>query len=213
MKIKIKRNTILCLVAAVIMISISNIAYAIVYGPTVSWDYGSGKTDLHGSYCPYSGTGWMSFWNENGKNLLNVRTSNMLFNQYAVNAIQNYMNTKGWYFTWDISNTNDYDETIDATGWLSTNLPNPKIDIEDDPWPFGNGYNDETEVVALSLVNSSTAYYVISQFEDKRNGTSGGTIQTRACMSSKSITGEYNTELMSDVPQQTFTYGKNPGQP
>jgi len=178
---------------------------------STSWDYGSSYKDQYGSYVPYKGrAGYILTGNSTTKYL--TFYSYMYFNQTVVNSIKNYMN-QGLYFTWDVSNINDYDRTITATGWYSTNLPNPKFDCEDDPFPFGNGFKDETEVTALSLVEPNKEYYYMVDFEDKRDGTSGGTVENRACLSEKNpLTGEYNTIWYSSRAQATLTYGKNFGQ-
>lgn len=190
------------------LVMLSTEAAAVSY---VAWDYGIGYVDTYGTYVPYKGSAGYSVGGTPSSGIL-LFNSRMTFNQTVVNAISNHMSTHNRYFTWDVSNINDYDTTISATGWYSTTLPNPKFDFEDDPWPFGNGYCDETEVVALSLVSSNVEYAYFAEFSDRRTGTSGGTVEARAGLSVRSVTGEYNTVYQSSIAQGVLTYGSTPGQ-
>jgi len=197
---------VLTLILAVVLLS----AAVGTSASHVTWNYGVGYVDTHRDFVPYKGSAGFSVGGTSAGRVL-MFNSRMTFNQTVVNAISNHMNNRR-FFTWDVSNINDNDTTINATGWYATTLPNPKFDRDDDPWPFGNGFFDETEVVALELVVANVEYNFFAAFADRRNGTSGGTVEARAQLSSWSLFfREYNAVDSSTVAQGRLTYGPNPG--
>ena len=122
------------------------------------------------------------------------------FGSSAVTAIHNYYNNDEFYYTMDISLTNQDDETKDAYSNFYSTLPSPHYDIDDDPEPFGNGYNDETEVVSLApnSIQANTDY----RFESYFNVYSESNDPTFAFTSQESedtIYGEYNVATKNGV--------------
>ncbi|HOV28378.1 MAG TPA: hypothetical protein PK566_18745 [Pseudobacteroides sp.] len=94
---------------------------------------------------------------------------------------------------------------------VSSTLPNPKTDIENDDF-FGSR-NEESEVVALGSVSVGT-YNMVTYWDDYRSGgsTDNGTWQCQFGMS-KSGMFDYNNVLISDVVQAIVYFGNTSGMP
>lgn len=102
---------------------------------------------------------------------------------------------------------------------ISTSLPNPKSDLENDDL-LGNR-NEESEVVALGTVEATT-YNMSVMWYDYREGETNdnGQWEVQFNMSGQYIgkgnlwiktNGDYNNVWTSDVVQATMVYGKNGG--
>jgi len=86
-----------------------------------------------------------------------------------------------------------------------TTLPNTKCEIEDDPYPSGNGYYDETEVVSLSptQMKANTDYRFESYFW-LTAGDSNASFGFSSSENKRSLTGEYN--VVYNSPHLTRSY-------
>ncbi|WP_211750364.1 hypothetical protein [Paenibacillus sp. Marseille-Q4541] len=171
-----------------------------------------------GSYVPKSGTGVPSLVTSSGVTRLATwvsfkfdatnRTSILDYNDGGDNPGTACDNSKA-YFTLDQTAVPDSNNLeIDADEIL-TNLPSPKLDIEDNNF-FGQ--DDESEVTALGTINTTTTYYMETRWNDLRDGGSGdsGKIQAQMGISEKGLT-DYNNCTQSTAIQHTFTYGDNLG--
>lgn len=161
---------------------------------TKSWNYGSSYNGTpYGSYSPYKGTTIERMVVESPTLATFSFDTYFTFNTNIVNKLADYRNNNNYHFTLDVANTNDYDKTMDAN-YVYTTLPNPKMDLEDDPWPFGNGYKDEAEVVARDLVSANVEYTMYAHFRDHRNvNPTSSQVDITGAISEKSLLGEYNT--------------------
>ncbi|MFQ5857963.1 MAG: hypothetical protein ACE5LU_20350 [Anaerolineae bacterium] len=75
-------------------------------------------------------------------------------------------------------------------------------DTDDDPEPFGNGFNDEAEVTVLDpyALSPTTEYYFWNQWRDTSQGNASGHIMATSQMSEYEwITGEYNAVLNDEL--------------
>lgn len=196
---KVKRLMILFCLVLLATFSISFYAFAGTWGPLVSWSV-AGST-----YSPYKGYGQIyEYTDSSGQLKISTKARNIFFSTSAVNSIKNYytngyQGTKPLYYTFDISVDNDYDTTLSAFNYWVSNFPGAYFDIDDDPEPWGNGYNDETEVVSLQCynINATTAYYFESYFKvvRKPSRTSPTVIAFSSQESYPHWSGEYDTKL------------------
>jgi len=180
-----------------------------------AWSYSNYN---YGSYVPKSGSGMQSTFLTGSTYQLDTWVY-FQFDSHNVANILDYNNgndnpgtacdNKKAYVTIDQTAIPDsWDLEIDAY-YVNTNLPNPKIDIEDNNF-FGE--NDESEVTVLGTVEADTLYYMETVWNDYRDGDSGdsGKIQAQFAMSTKGLS-DYNNCVQSSVVQHTFTYGDNLG--
>lgn len=173
---------------------------------TERWNFGSSYNgEQHGTYSPYKGEVVERMVSGDGVDRATFSfDAYFTFNQNIVDQLKNHREN-GYHFTMDIANSNDNDKTMDCVYIYST-LPNYKSDIEDDPFPFGNGYADEAEVVARDLVSANKEYEMFAHFEDYRDKNPATSIvEVNTAISEKSITGEYNT--VNWAPMVTFNIG------
>lgn len=194
-------------VGITLMLSLSSSIYA--------WSYSNYN---NGSYVPKSGQGFLSLSTSNGVTRLNTSVYFEL-DQTNVDNILDYNNgndnpgtacdNKKAYLTIDQTAIPDsFDLEIDGDE-VRTNLPDPKIDIEDNNF-FGD--DDETEVTVLGTVTSSKMYYMESFWNDYRDGGSGdgGKVNAQFAMSTKGFS-DYNNCVQSSVVQHVHNYGKDYG--
>lgn len=180
-----------------------------------AWSYSDYS---NGSYVPKSGSGIPSMISSGGNYDLATWVS-FQFDSTNVTNVLDYNdggNNPGTacdndnaYITLDqTADPDSSDLEIDADS-VTTNLPNPVIDIEDNSF-FGD--DDESEVTALGTVNSSTTYYMQTRWNDYRDGGSGdsGIIQAQFAMSTHGFS-DYNNCTQSTAIQHTFQYGDNLG--
>lgn len=173
---------------------------------TKSWNFGSDYDgEDNGTYSPYKGRVLERMITGDGVDRATFSfDAYFTFNDNIVDRLEDHRNN-GHHFTLDIANTDDYDETMDCV-YIYSNLPNPKTDIEDDPFPFGNGYADEAEVVARDLVSAGKEYQMFAHFEDYRDeNPETSTVEVNTAISEKSFTGEYNT--VNYAPMVQFSIG------
>lgn len=197
----------------VFLVSIT--AFSAFSATAFGWSYSDYS---RGSYVPKSGTGIPSLVSNNGVTRLATwvsfkfdttnRTNILDYNNGGDNPGTACDNSNA-YFTLDqtaVPDSNDLE--IDADEIL-TNLPSPKLDIEDNNF-FGQ--DDESEVTALGTVNTTTSYYMETRWNDLRDGGSGdsGKIQAQMGISEKGLL-DYNTCTQSTAIQHTFTYGDSLG--
>jgi hypothetical protein len=196
--LKKKIISILLVAIAMTTIALSVSAATSTTMNTAVWDYGTNFSGTYagiarGTYSPNKGTFKERIVVESATDSYFSFDAYFTFNQNIVSNLSNYKNNDNKYFTMDIANTNDRDTSMDAV-YVYTTLPNPKVDLEDDPYPLGNNYHDEAEVVAQDLVSTNTQYTMYAHFEDlRRIHPSTSKVQLNSGLSTRSITGEYNT--------------------
>ncbi|HHC3391974.1 TPA: hypothetical protein ACN7HJ_005302 [Klebsiella pneumoniae] len=171
-----------------------------------------------GSYVPKSGSGSQAMIYD-GTNHYLQSTVNFKFDSTNVTNIKDYNNggdnpgtacdNASAYVTLDQTAKADSGNLEISATQVTTNLPNPKTDVEDNNFI---GSNDESEVTVLGTVASSTAYWMATKWKDQRDGDSGdsGKIQAQFAMSKKGLS-DYNNCTQSTAVQHTFTYGDNRG--
>lgn len=180
-----------------------------------AWSYSDYSRD---SYVPKSGSGIPSMIYSGGSYDLATWIS-FQFDSTNVTSILDYNNggdnpgtacdNDNAYLTLDqTADPDSVDLEIDADS-VTTNLPNPVINIEDNSF-FGD--DDESEVTALGTVNSTTTYYMETRWNDYRDGDSGdsGIVQAQFAMSTQGFS-DYNNCTQSTAVQHTFVYGDNLG--
>lgn len=170
---------------SIFLLASTNVFAAYSYSPA------SNDSSTSKAYSPYYISGIFGY--DDVHRELMAKAYNMKWNQTKKNNLLSYKNN-GQYYTIDIAVNNDNDVTMSA--WESTyytNLPGPVFDVEDDPWPFGNDYNDEAEVTMTrpDLLYVDQAYEFITHWTVYK--TSGTTFEWNSQLSERSLTGEYNT--------------------
>lgn len=224
-----KKKIIALCVALLMVASLALPASAVTSstGALKSWNYGTSTT--YGTYVPYTGNAQATFYDTDGNGQNYAKTyCSFTLNSSNVSSIKSYNNGTNsaeeglnLYLTLDITNvpstTNGYDQ-MDAYA-ISTSLPNPKSDLENDD-VFGSR-NEESEVTALGTVSAKT-YSMSVMWYDYRNGDTNdnGKWQCQFCMSGQYVNvlgawvpsnGDYNTVRQSSAIQATLTYSKNGG--
>lgn len=168
----VKRSGIFLAALILVLISVYP-ALAGTWGPIKTWNIPNDST--WGSYSPYKGEGQLySYTGTDGKKRMSPKARNMYFTQSAIDSIRKYLKDKGYYYTFDISVSDQYNTTLSAYNSWWSNFPMPRYDNDDDPEPFGNGYCDETEVTCQdpSALSTSIAYRFESYFYDyPKSGT------------------------------------------
>ncbi len=181
-----------------------------LFAGSTSWSYSNYN---YGTYVPKKGT----FTEEIISDQYTCKTT-FAFDSSNVSNIKDY-NDGGdnpgtscdkakAYVTIDQSALPDsWDLEIDAVSITST-LPNPKYDLEDNNF-FGE--NDESEVVALGTV-SAKSYAVRTYWDDNRDGDSrdSGKIQVQFAISKKGIF-DYNNCIQSGAVQIGNSYDDDLG--
>ncbi|ADG83584.1 hypothetical protein TherJR_2751 [Thermincola potens JR] len=188
----------------VLLLGFSGICYAATIGwsPSISWG------DQTKKFSPDSGNTSFYGRKDSTGNLYVDPKSRWQFTQTNINDNYNLFNLYNQYYGFDIAVQDDNNTTVSAVNdGLYCNLPNPKIDLEDDGGLFGtgNGYYDEIEATCTTplLLQANTDYRLNGSFRVYKTSTIqfGFTSQT----SKKSSTGEYNT-----MDWQTHVYRNYP---
>ncbi|MEM9553968.1 MAG: hypothetical protein AAGC60_06900 [Acidobacteriota bacterium] len=110
------------------------------------------------------------------------------------------------YLTLDITSQPDNSDRFDGYA-IYTDLPNPKKDLEDDSF-WGDGFREESEVVALGTV-SARSYYMKTYWDDQRTGyvSDRGAMLVQFAMSSQPWWGgDYNNCTTAAALQIYNTY-------
>ena len=194
----------------------------ITTGTKQTWNHSS----YQGSYAPKTGWARPTFYKETGNNQNYANTyCEFTLDSNNVNNILDYNNgthsatNKLLFLTLDITNVrNGTTDQMDAYS-ISTSLPDPKSDLENDD-PTGTR-NEESEVTALGEVKAET-YYVSVMWYDYRNGgtNDNGQWQAQFAMSGQYVglgdiwidsNGDYNTVYTSSAIQAIMPYSKNGG--
>lgn len=222
-----KLFSVLLATLLVISLSIPASAATPTLGDQKTWDYGTNTS--YGTYVPYKGSAQATFYNAGGSEQNYAKTyCSFTLNSTNVSNIISYNNGtnsaesgKNLYLTLDITNipstSSGYDQ-MDAYA-ISTSLPNPKSDLENDD-VFGTR-NEEAEITALGTV-SATTYSMSVMWYDYRDGdaSDNGKWQCQFCMSGQYVKvlgqwipsfGDYNTVRQSSAIQATLPYSKNGG--
>lgn len=188
-KILGKRLVVSIMTLALSVSFLTSTAFAGDWSPSVGWGAQSG------SYSPdFGNTSFYRYVDSYGQLKVSPK-ARFNFDSNAITAIRNYYNNNNYYYTFDISLTDQYDTTKDAYENFYSTLPNPHFDIDDDPEPFGNGYNDETEVVSLSPTQmvAATDYRFESYFKVLSEANDPEFAFTSQESEYSWVTGEYNT--------------------
>jgi hypothetical protein len=175
--------------------------------PTVvsAYGYSSSWSSSGGSYSPYKGYANTASSSDSYGDYITAKAYGIYYSSSAITAIKNYYYNNTYYHGIDITALDDTASDIGATGWYSTNYPNPKFDSDDDG---ANGPDEETEIVTLSPTNmtTGTSYYFYSKFKESTTCTycnpgrsETGYIAITAHESNKSWTGEYNTQYFDEL--------------
>lgn len=193
---------------------------------TDSWSYSNLN---HGAYVPKSGTMTVkTYTNDSGKKRISTVVS-MTFSSTNAARIKLYNSGststsvhadcrgKKTYLTCDVSSKKSSTfECVHATS-VTSNLPNPKYDLENDNPMSGSGtvgdaYNEESETVALGVI-SAKKYSMTTYWNDQRSRlTSGsGRFLCQFGMSKKGLS-DYNTVITSDVIQASVSYSGKVGE-
>ncbi|MBQ7976969.1 MAG: hypothetical protein IJ300_14890 [Clostridia bacterium] len=220
-----KKGIISIAIAIGMLITSVVTVFAVTYtvGTTETWNY---STYEHGSYVPQIGWAQPTFYNTDGDAQNYAKTyceftldNNNVSNILQYNAGTHSADSKNLFLTLDISSVRKSStDKMDAYA-ISTSLPNPKSDLENDDL-LGNR-NEESEVVALGTVEATT-YNMSVMWYDYREGETNdnGQWEVQFNMSGQYIgkgnlwiktNGDYNNVWTSDVVQATMVYGKNGG--
>lgn len=215
-----KKSIVSIAIAIVMLITSAITVFAITdtIGTKVSWNY---STYEHGSYVPKVGWAQPTFYNadSNGQNCVKTYCEftlddNNVSNILQYNAGTHPADSKNLFFTLDITSVrNGSTDKMDAYA-ISTSLPNPKTDLENDD--LLGDRNEESEVVALGTVEATT-YNMSVMWYDYREGETNdnGQWQAQFNMSGQYIgkgniwirtNGDYNNVWTSDVIQATMAY-------
>lgn len=143
----IKKRLLTIFFATVCLLSLTVASYAATIGwsPSVSWD----STYAKKNFSPEYGNTAMYGYTDTSNQLWVKPQARFNFSTARIANIHNYANLDDWYYTFDISCTNDNNTTVSAAWDFYSDLPDPYFDVDDDPYP-GNGYYDESEVVSLT---------------------------------------------------------------
>lgn len=186
-------------------------------GTTVYWNYSNYD---NGSYVPKSGRMESYF----GSDRYFSTTVFFQFDTTNVNSILDYNNggdnpgascdNVNAYVGLDVTSVADSQiEAVNAYS-ISTNLPDPKTDLENDN-PEVDTFNEESEVVALGRVEAGVNYSMATYWNDYRNGDSGdsSTIQAQFNMSNKPWwSADYNNCYTAGSVQASLRLGDYPNQ-
>lgn len=179
----------------------------------VAGTWGWGYSDYsNGSYVPKSGTFSESF----SSGYLAARID-FGFDSHNASSIDDYIagdspstNCDGSTAYVSIDHTADpdsWDLEIDAVG-ISTNLPNPKKDLDGGFWAEAH----EAEVTAQTSVATNSSYYMKSYWDDFRDGDAddSGDMHVQFGMAKWGLS-EYNDCINANGPQVINSYGDNHG--
>ena len=192
-------------VAWLMSVLITTALPAVAAAGSTSWSYSNYS---NGGYVPLSGT----FQKEMSGNYFTSRVS-FRFDTYNRAQILDYNNggdNPGTrcdyaraYVTLDQTLLPATQERLDAQVIVTT-LPNPKADFEDDN---RDGYKEESEIVALGTVDTTTTYAMKTYWYDRRptTGGYGGWLQAQFAMSKKGLI-DYNNCYTSGAVQITNYY-------
>lgn len=185
-----------------------------------SWSYSDYS---HGGYVPQKGNMLVKGHNELGGDLATIVNFSLDSNNVASildynNSGQNPYpdaNNKNCYLGVDITHKrpSDLDEDrLSAVYMITTNVPNPKFDIENDD--VLGSRNEESEVTILGSVQANVSYYITTIWEDFRTPSSSpnGNIQCQFMINAKGIS-DYNNVVQSDVVQANHILGSGFGNP
>lgn len=190
---------------------------AAVYAGTTGWSYTNYN---NGSYVPKKGSFTeLTTKTSDNKYYYYYSKTSFAFDSTNITSINDYNNggdnpgtacdNSKAYVTLDMTaKPASWDLEIDAYT-ITSNLPSPKYDVEDNNY-FGE--NDESEVVAQGALTSGKQYYMQTKWKDYRDGDSGdgGNIQAQFAMSKKGIS-DYNNCTQSSVVQVINPYGNKIG--
>ncbi len=183
----------------------------------VNWNYSDYS---NGSYVPLSGDFCVSTYTEESQQLATCASFTLDTNN--VNEILKYnigegahSDAQGYdcFLTIDVTNVRHSTSSVDdlSATFVFTNLPNPKIDIEDDDL-FGSR-NEESEVCVLGEVESNVGYHVTTIWDDHRDFSgSQGRIQCQFAMSKHGVL-DYNNVITSSSVQAIHQLGNTQNQP
>jgi len=214
-------SAILC-IAILSMCTVTAFAATATVGTPQPWNHPS----YQGSYAPKVGWAQPTFYDAGSGNQNYAKTyceftldSHNVTNILQYNAGTNPADSKNLYLGLDITSVrNGLTDQMDAYA-ISTSLPNPKSDLENDD-TLGDR-NEEAEVVALGTVQATTYSMSVMWYDYRAGGNNdNGEWRLQFNMSGQYIgsgsiwipsNGDYNNVWTSSAVQATMPYGKNGG--
>ena len=179
-----------------------------VLEPIKAWTGSRANTWDNESKPAYKGELWIDTYNSDD-NILKS-TVNVFLNSNDITRIKNEKTSRAYYWGLDVTSHRKNNENVsDLSAYaVITNIPNPKIDIEDDELIFNN---EESEVICLSPENliAGQQYRMITYWKDKRNGNNEGYIELS---SEFSVKGSSDYNFAGSQYRKTISYGKTRGQ-
>lgn len=188
----IKSTVLSALLFTSISLGMASIASAASYWyPSIGW-----SSVQHWEF-PYSGNTSAleetdSYSNRTLKPMSSFKFSSQSVQYYKDIAVGSLPH--GWY-THDISTTASNTNLNANSYYLYSTLPGAYFDIDDDPEPNGNGYNDETEVTCTSPSSlvAETFYRFESYFTVNSNSSPTTIDHTSQTSTYDPFSGEYQT--------------------
>lgn len=209
-----KKKIISLILVFALSLSLGTAAFA----ETKTWNYSNYD---YGTYVPKSGTFSNYLGYGSGKGETMTTTCEFTLDATNVSSISDYNRGDGshpnasgenCYLTLDVSCVRDGGVLDPFDAYLiTTNLPNPKTDLESDNHIIGDGRREESEVVALGMVTSGTEYYMSTYWDDYRTGDSSGRFEAQFSMSAKGVS-DYNNVIQSSAVQAIINFGGNAGE-
>lgn len=207
-----KKRLFASLMAVTISASLATPALAVV---DEDWNYSSNHE--YGKYVPPSGSISGRVGYQTGYDDIMTTEVEFTFDERSVEAIAAYNSGNGehadakgknCYLTLDVTCVGD--GTLDPFSAYAvyTDLPDPKIDMEDDDL-LGNR-KEESEVTALGVIEEET-YYMRTVWDDYRTGDDTGEFQAQFSMSKKGVI-DYNNVVQSSVIQAILGFGGTAGE-
>lgn len=128
----LKKHIFILATVLVLLLSFTSIAFAGTWSPSVTWG------EQQASYAPDWGNTSMYEYFDGSQRKVSPK-ARFRFVSSAITAIKNYKNINSYYYTFDISCTDQRNTRVSAYNSFYSTLPNPYYDIDDDPEPFGKG--------------------------------------------------------------------------
>lgn len=195
----------------VVALVVSLLLLLVAISTVAAWWSGWYPPNFAGSYSPssYRHGQWNDSWNNS-----EAFGSEFQFNSTKQSGVRYYSQNNhylAWWCPWCkgyyTQDHTDMSNRLSAIGY-STNVPDPKVDSDDDD---NNGNWEELEVVSVnqSFPVVGTTYYFRSYFSKRSTGT-GYLLETPAISARPTSLQEYNTVYYESRPQ-TLGYNTTSG--
>lgn len=173
------RLVLIVSILTIILLATPLLAIIERYGPTEWW------TSSSKPFSPNAGRAFNRIWSDadrypNAPVYIEAHMEDFWFSSARITYIRN-MRNQGHYFTADIAHPNDFDTTVSVEGYW-TDLPSVHYDWDDDPFPFGNGYADESEVTVQdpNQLIAGRNYDFVTIFRDMTRGNTSGNLEVNS---------------------------------